>query len=290
MTRYDPQRQEGSTRDVAARGIFDQIRQGLDLRGGVRLDLSALSEESFIRSNPKVWRGLQNKHIDFKTYEFIVAPEAHYWMGGVRIDERAESSLRGLFATGEVAGGIQGGNRLNSNALPETQVFGERGGRAAAELARDAVPQKPPAEAIRRWEQTLASLGEGEPIDDFDALRAELQQQMWISLGIVREATSLRAGLVFARALRVRLASCRPANSTDLRDWVELQFMCEVGELGLTAALLREESRGAHYRDDFPEPDPAWHRTILLQRDEWGALCHSFEPLPSAERAEAAVS
>jgi fumarate reductase (CoM/CoB) subunit A len=287
MFEYDPVRGESTTRDVAARGIFDQIRKGLDVRSGVRLDISMISEADFKRSNPKVWRGLQNKAIDYRTYEFIVAPEAHYWMGGVVIDEHARSSVDGLFAAGEVAGGIQGANRLNSNATPETQVFGERGGRLAAQQARGRAVPAPTAQ-VERWQRILADVqsGSGELLADPRPVLSELQQKMWLTLGIVRDGSAMRDGLAYVRELRARLERMRPTEVAALRDWSELQFLCDVGEMGLTAALLRVESRGAHFRDDYPRTDDAtWRRTILLRHEADDEPAHWYEPIPAEQPA-----
>jgi fumarate reductase (CoM/CoB) subunit A len=292
MGRYDPERWEGTLRAIGARAIYDQIRRGLDVRGGVRLDLSALSEAEFRRSNPKVWQGLQVKGIDYRTYEFVVAPEAHYFMGGVRIDEHGHSSLPGLFAAGEVAGGIQGANRLDSNSLPETQVFGERAGRAATTLVRSAPGGAPLREPLIRWEALLAEVeaGGGLAAPELSALHAALQQRMQLSLGIVRERASMEAGLAHACELRARLEQSRPADLASVRSWQELRYLCEVAELCLTAALLRTESRGAHYREDYPESDDeSWRRAVVLRRTPEGTLEHTLVPV-DAPLAEARLA
>jgi fumarate reductase (CoM/CoB) subunit A len=281
MGRYDAERWESATRAVGARAIYDQLRQGLDVRGGVRLDLSALSEEQFRESNPKVWEGLRVKRLDYRDYPFVVAPEAHYFMGGVRIDEHAQSTVAGLFAAGEVAGGIQGANRLDSNSLPETQVFGARAGHAAAALARGDAPAPPPREPVARWQAILAAAetGGGLARADLRALQSDLQQRMQLSLGIVRDHASMEAGRAHLRELRARLQAQPPA-AADLRAWHELQCLCDVGELCLVAALLRTESRGAHYREDYPATDDAcWRRAIVLRRDAAGTLTSALVPV-----------
>src|SRR5690606_26146002 len=104
METFNPGGAEITTRDVAARGIFDQMRKGLGVGGGVRLDLSPLDEETFRSSNPKVAKLLDNKGIDYRTYPFVVTPEAHFFMGGIDIDREGATSLAGLYAAGEVAG------------------------------------------------------------------------------------------------------------------------------------------------------------------------------------------
>jgi fumarate reductase (CoM/CoB) subunit A len=278
MRRFDPERGESTTRDVAARGIYDQIRNGLGVRGGVRLDLSPLSEEDFKKSNPKVWRGLQPESIDYRTYEFIVAPECHYYMGGVRIDEEGQSSMPGLFAAGEVAGGIQGANRLNSNALPETQIWGRRAGQAAAKLTREGMPEAAAGEQIARWERVRGEVGGANALSEPGSVLQELQSRMELSLGIVRNAAAMEEGLVYLKSLRGRLEESRPAVASALRELAELQFLCDVGEMCLIGALSRKESRGAHYREDYPQPDDAWRRTIILRRKASGGIEHRIAP------------
>src|SRR6185437_11459592 len=112
MTRYDPVRRESTTRDISARGIAEQINRGLSVEGGVVLDISDVPDDRFRYENPKVVNLLERKNVDYRSIQLIVAPEAHYFMGGVDIDEHGRSSVSGLFAAGENAGGVHGGNRL----------------------------------------------------------------------------------------------------------------------------------------------------------------------------------
>jgi succinate dehydrogenase/fumarate reductase flavoprotein subunit len=270
MERYDPERLEATTRDIAARAIADQARLGLAVDGGVRLDLAALDAETFQRSNPKASAALQRQGIDYRTYPFIVAPEAHYFMGGIRIDSWGRSSVPGLFAAGEVAGGIHGGNRIGNNALPETQVFGERAGRVAATQARqDRHPPPLPGE----WSDRVAALGGGpSAADEIDELRKTLQSQMWSALGPLRNRDGIDAGMAATELIESRRRGVTPVDPIELRDWVELGFMTAVARSCLSAARLREESRGAHVRLDFPAPDPAWQRTIVVRSGDDGGL------------------
>ena len=133
MEQYDPVKKEAAARDVSARGIADQIRQGLGVDGGVVLDVSDVPDDQFRYENSKVVDLLDPKKIDYRQIQLVVAPEAHFFMGGVSIDDCGRASLRGLYAAGENAGGLHGGNRLNSNSIPETQVFGHRAGLTAAQ-------------------------------------------------------------------------------------------------------------------------------------------------------------
>jgi fumarate reductase (CoM/CoB) subunit A len=281
METFNPGGAEVSTRDIGARGIFDQMRRGLGIGGGVRLDLSPLSPDAFARSNPKVAKYLEKLDLDYATYPFIVSPEAHFWMGGVSIDAAGATTVEGLFAAGETAGGIHGANRLNSNAIPDTQVFGARAGARAAQMAlarsRRARPMAKPEGMAR----------EGGLSEDALATRlAELRERMWRSLGIIRERSSMAAGLAYAQALREEIDALGPADASAVRPWHELRFLCDTAELSLTAALFRQESRGAHYREDFPEPDDErWSGSVMIERGAGGALRASFAPLRRVDRA-----
>jgi fumarate reductase (CoM/CoB) subunit A len=277
---------EATTRDVAARAIFLEMQAGRGIQGagglGVRLDLSTLTREVFEDTNPKVARYLARLGIDYASYPFVVAPEAHYWMGGLSVDPDGAASLDGLFAVGEVAGGIHGANRINSNALPETQVFGERAGRRAA--MRAGLPPADLSAEGRHWTARLAGHAAGAMTDAelSDTLKA-LRSAMWGYLGIVRDAEGLSAGLRHVEALSQEIEARGPAGGWRAqREWCELRSLCDTALLSLTAALCRQESRGAHYRSDFPEPnDDRWLGTIRLQAAQ-GKAEAEFTPAPRA--------
>ena len=266
MLRYDPVRGEGTTRDVAARGIYDQINGGKGVKGGVRLDVSALSLDQWVISNPKPSRYFQERNLDFHEEEMILAPEAHFFMGGVVVDEWGESQVPGLFAVGEAAGGVHGANRLDSNAIPETQVFGARAGQAAA--ARS----KAHKSALRgsldgEWKKRLQSAESQSQAPGFDyvELRKELQATMWQRLGIVRTAAQMKRGLGEVEAMERRLAGAVPSGARALMLHVQMANSLLVARSCLRAALMREESRGAHYRQDFPsQNDELWKCSLRI--------------------------
>jgi fumarate reductase (CoM/CoB) subunit A len=270
MCTFNPDGAEVTTRDVAARGIFDQVRSGLGVGGGVRLDLSPLDEATFRRSNPKVAKLLDAKKIDYRAYPFVVAPEAHFFMGGLVIDRDGRTSIPGLLAAGEVAGGVHGANRLNSNALPETQVFGARAGTAAAKEAephaRAAAGDRASFDAPAALDVEEGPTDAGADVAELKSRLADLQDRMWRHLGIIRTGQELEAGLAYVRDARTSLPG-RPDRGTDVRSWYELQFLYETAALCLTAALARTESRGAHFREDHPRvDDDQWQAAILLRR------------------------
>jgi fumarate reductase (CoM/CoB) subunit A len=256
MTAYDPERSEAATRDVAARAIFDQIRKGKDVGGGVRLDLSRLSHEELELTNPKIAREMERRGEDHRTYPFIVAPEAHYVMGGVEIDENGRSSLHGLYAVGEVSGGIHGANRLSNNSLPEAMVFGRRAGKHAARSAPNTTVD---VEVPNLWRAVEAQLdGQDSTKEELAEFHRELRGIVGRSLGIVRTESGLLEGLEQVASMRRRLGDIQRRSGSDLRKHVELGFMLDTAEISLRTALARVESRGAHYRDDFPDVRDGW--------------------------------
>jgi fumarate reductase (CoM/CoB) subunit A len=268
MLRYDPIRGEATTRDVAARGIYDQINGGKGIRGGVRLDVSALSAEQWELSNPKPARHFLERNLDFHAEEMIVAPEAHFFMGGVVVDEWGESRVPGLFAVGEAAGGVHGANRLDSNAIPETQVFGARAGQAAARRAESTAHRARPTPEDRGWAQRLADALAAPKADtsEYADLRKELQATMWQRLGIVRTAAQMRQGLSEVEGIEQRLPGAQPQSARELMLHAQMASSLLVARCCLEAALMREESRGAHYRQDFPKPDDKrWMCSVRIE-------------------------
>ena len=269
MEAYDPVRKEASTRDVSARGIFDQIRAGKAVDGGVLLDLSQVPDEVFRHENKKVVERLDPHGIDYRTIPLILAPEAHFVMGGVLIDEWGGSTRPGLFACGESAGGVHGGNRLNSNAIPETQVFGHRAGEAAARTAAAAGGGRVDDGVVERWRRRLAGV-DSEATDVGPATKASLaafRDAMWLGLGIVRTEADLEKALAQARAVGDQAAAAHASTLGELVAGVELGHLAATAAACAASALLRTESRAAHYREDYPATDPAWLATTVYEGD-----------------------
>jgi fumarate reductase (CoM/CoB) subunit A len=266
MCAYDPVRNESTTRDLSARGIADQINQGLSVEGGVVLDVSEVPDEQFRFENPRVIDLLARKNIDYRNTPLIVAPEAHYFMGGVDIDATGRSNVPRLYVAGENAGGVHGGNRLNSNSVPDTQVFGHRAGVAAAEEAGTWANQNSAAsDAGFRAAlcERIAGLTTGEPVAGFDNLRESLREVMSRTLGLVRNRAGLEMAIATAREMHAKAGAIPLHSHGDLIAAAELKDMCETALACAESALCRTESRAAHYRSDFPETNPDWIKTVL---------------------------
>jgi len=236
--------EELAPRDQVARAIARENRAG---RGPVTLDLSHLDPDHVRSRFPRIAATCARYGVDLTKDPVPVTPAAHYVMGGVATDLSGRSTLPGLYAAGEAAGtGVHGANRLASNSLLEGLVFGARASEAMAEDPAPAavgaavadVSERPPSEAGR----------EGDPA----ALVATLRARAWDNLGLERDGAGLRGFLAELAALGAQVAA-HPRH----RAAAEARNLVAVAEAMATCALFREESRGGHFRTDFPEPDDA---------------------------------
>jgi len=187
-------------------------------------------------------------------------------MGGVVIDEHGRSDIEGLYAAGENAGGVHGANRLNSNAVPETQVFGRRAGIAASQAAGRAGAAHIDEAVIAGWRTRLAAISDRSTSvsTDYDALVQRLRAYVSLGLGIVRTAEGLDRVTEGMAAIDAVNAALRPSTLGELIAATEIEEMCAVGTVCAEGARLRTESRGAHFRDDYPWSDPNWIKTITF--------------------------
>jgi succinate dehydrogenase / fumarate reductase flavoprotein subunit/fumarate reductase flavoprotein subunit len=275
MQRYDPARMERSTRDVVARSGYLEIMAGRGTpQGGVYIDVSHLGADVVQSLFPGMVARCLDFGYDLRTGPVEVSPTAHFHMGGVSIDRRCHSSLPGLLVAGEDAGGTHGANRLGGNGVAESTVFGAIAGNVAAEEAPETPHLPMDAEHIFSIERAalrpLESHGNSTAEDPFE-LRARLEDLMWENVGLVRAETGLVASLHEIAELRERADSASVPSFRRLNlAWTEaldLRNLLQVAELVTRSALERRESRGAHYRSDFPERDDAhWLRNVFLRR------------------------
>jgi succinate dehydrogenase / fumarate reductase flavoprotein subunit len=225
--------------------------------------------------------------VDITAEAMEVGPTCHYVMGGVEVDpDTAAARVPGLFAAGEVAGGMHGSNRLGGNSLSDLLVFGRRAGTAAAEHARKraglvALVEESLADAARAALAPFEREGGENPY----AVQAELQQTMHDLVGIIRPAPEVEQALARIAALRERVAALSVEGHRQYNPgWhlaLDLPHLLLVSECIARAALEREESRGGHTRDDFPAPDPEWGRTNLVcTRTADGGVGVTRQPLP----------
>ncbi|HTY52926.1 MAG TPA: fumarate reductase (CoM/CoB) subunit TfrA [Methanomicrobiales archaeon] len=245
MQRYDPERMELSTRDVVARSIAREVAEGRGTpRAGVFLDVTHLPPEQIEKRLPLMLEQFLAFGIDIRKEKMEVSPTAHHFMGGMRITPTGETTVPGLFACGEAAGGVHGANRLGGNSLAETQVFGRRAGEAAG---------RAPSREIRIDARQLD--GYRRKLEEFHAggvnpvtVVKKLQEAMWSGAGIARNVNDLERTLVDVEKLsKKKLLAQTPLNRAEC---FTVQNMCLVASLVIRSALLRGESRGAHTRTD----------------------------------------
>jgi len=265
MQRYDPKKLDLSTRDVVARSIYTEVREGRGTEhGGAFLDISHKPAEYVKRKLPSMYHQfLELADVDITKGPMEVGPTCHYMMGGIRVNaETAQASIPGLFAAGEAAVGLHGANRLGGNSLSDLLVFGRRAGLAAAEHAKGSeLPAIDSSQIEEAAQQMLAPFER--PVGDSPyVLHNDLQSVMQSLVGIFRDEQDLRRALseldgLKARAARVRVEGSRLFNPGWHLAW-DLHSMLTVAEAVTRSALARRESRGAHSRIDYPGLDDAW--------------------------------
>jgi succinate dehydrogenase / fumarate reductase flavoprotein subunit/fumarate reductase flavoprotein subunit len=260
MERYDSQKLERSTRDVISRSSYLEIAAGRGSPGGgVYLDASHLGEKFLTENFPGMVERCADYGFDLVHDRVEVSPSAHYQMGGVRIDVDCRTNIEGLFVAGEDAGGVHGANRLGGNGVADSIVFGGRAGDTMADYVLGRPIPKTPVDSSR-WQKPQRENGEN-PF----ALRKELENLMWDKVGVVRRGPDLESAIVELTALAERVER---ASVDSLPAWnaaLDLANLVVVAKLVAHSALIRTESRGAHFRDDFPSPDPKWLKNIVLK-------------------------
>ena len=267
MARYDPERMELSTRDRVALANYSEIVAGRGgPNGGVFLDVTHLPKEVILRQLPRMYRQfMESQLLDISRQRMEVAPTAHYSMGGVVVDAESHATeVEGLYAAGEVVGGLHGANRLGGNSLVETVVFGRRAGEHAAARAADLAAQLRPRAAIAAAHDQLDAILDAGAAGSRDELARPLQRAlrdaMWEGCGVVRDAARLDGALERIEELkaRARAVDVRPSSEGyfDLALALDLRGALLAAEATVRGAAQRRESRGAHQRADFPELDP----------------------------------
>jgi succinate dehydrogenase / fumarate reductase flavoprotein subunit len=265
MEKYDPQRMELSTRDVVARAIYTEVREGRGTEhGGAFLDISHKPAEYVKRKLPSMYHQfLELADVDITKQPMEVGPTCHYVMGGVKVEaDTAQSSLAGLFAAGEAAAGLHGANRLGGNSLSDLLVFGRRAGLAAAQHAKTTSAPVLDAKAIADAEGELLTPFERKDGENPYNLHTDLQEVMQALVGIFRTEGDLQSALTKIEELKQRSARLSITGSRMFNPgWHlcrDLKSMLTVSEAVTRSAIARRESRGAHSRIDYPNLDPAW--------------------------------
>jgi succinate dehydrogenase/fumarate reductase flavoprotein subunit len=276
MERYDPLRMERSTRDLVSRASYLEISEGRGTpNGGVWIDVSHLGADVVERN----FRGMVKRCRDFgrdlARGPVEVGPTTHFMMGGVVIDSACRTTIDGLFAAGEDAGGVHGANRLGGNGVAESTVFGG----IAGDVMADAVTTRKlssvsPATVDEAIAHATAPLTRGTGGDLYE-LQRSLRDVMWERVGLVRDGTGLRDALgaitrIEAELDRVGVAG-GPAFNIAWQDWLNLMNQVTVARLIAMSAVERNESRGAHFRRDFPTTETGTPYAVRVRRVGPGA-------------------
>ena len=290
MEKYDPKRLELSTRDVVARSIYTEVKEGRGTEhGGAYLDISHKPAEYVKKKLPSMYHQFKElADVDITKGPMEVGPTCHYVMGGIRVEaETAQSTLPGLFAAGEAAAGLHGSNRLGGNSLSDLLVFGRRAGMAAADHAKSVSHAGISDAQIAEAEKELLAPFSNPSAESPYAVHRDLQKVMQSLVGIFRTEDDLKKAFAELEELKARAAKASVEGSRLFNPgWHlarELKSMLTVSEAVALSALARTESRGAHSRIDFPNYDPVWekkHNIIVREGAEMKRHESPVEEMP----------
>ena len=289
MEKYDPERMELSTRDVVARSIYIENKEGRGSpHGGAFLDISHKGAEYIKKKLPSMYHQFKElADVDITTGPMEVGPTCHYSMGGVKVDaDSTATSIPGLYAAGEVAGGMHGANRLGGNSLSDLLVFGRRAGLYAAEYAKkNKATLNINEDEIANAEKSIVVFFEQDGGENPYTVHRDLQELMQNKVGIFRVEDDLKFAINELKSLKERAAKVKIEGSRMYNPgWhmaYDLQSMVIYSEAIAKCALQRKESRGAHSRLDYPNTDPEhgkWNSLVKKAND--GSLIVEKSPLP----------
>jgi succinate dehydrogenase / fumarate reductase flavoprotein subunit len=291
MEKYDPKRMELSTRDVVARSIYTEVKEGRGTEhGGAYLDISQKPAEYVKKKLPSMYHQFKElADVDITKGPMEVGPTCHYVMGGIRVDaETAESTVPGLFAAGEAAAGLHGANRLGGNSLSDLLVFGRRAGLAAAAYAKRVSAPSIDNSQIEQSEKELLAPFSNTGAESPYAVHRDLQEVMQNLVGIFRTEEDLKKALVELGKLKARAAKAGVEGSRLFNPgWhlsYDLKSMLTISEAVTHSALARKETRGAHSRIDYANLDSVWgkkHNVIVREKGEMQRRENHVEEMPA---------
>ncbi|HZY64555.1 MAG TPA: FAD-dependent oxidoreductase [Rubrobacteraceae bacterium] len=293
MEDYDPEKMELSTRDVVARANYTEVQAGRGSEhGGVYLDITHLGYDGIMKKLPTMYHQFKNlADIDISEEPMEVFPTVHYTMGGVKVEpETCASSVPGLFAAGEVAGGLHGANRLGGNSLSDLLVFGKRAGDGAAAYAEASTHSADIEESDLQVElqRVLEPLERKEEGESPYLLQQELQEAMMEHANMMRNEDSLKEGLGKVLGLKDRMENISvPGSRLFNPGWhtaQDVRYLITISEIIVRTALERRERRGAQWRLDYDGPDEELGKiNFIVTKDaqgEVGIERREIEPMP----------
>ncbi|MEH7391066.1 FAD-binding protein [Bacillus sp. JJ1474] len=277
MKNYDPERMERSTRDRVSRAAYMEIMEGRGTPlGGVYVDVSHLGKENVRRMFPGMVERCRDVGRDLSTEPVEISPAAHFHMGGVRITNNCESNIAGLFVAGEDAGGVHGANRLGGNGVCDSTVFGARAGDAAVSYIHTIGTHGKISDAqVQSFIDDIVKPFSNVEGENPFYIRNDLKNLMWEKVGLVRNGTDLEIALSELRVLenrieRVSVKGSRHYNLT-WQEFLNVRNLVTIAKMVTASALMRTESRGSHYREDYQESnDEQWLSNIFVTKGEDG--------------------
>ena len=284
MQGYDP-RDERATRDIVSRGIYAEMRAGrTSPNGGVYISMAHLGVDNVRRQFKGMVERCEDCGFDLAGGLVEVVPTAHYMMGGVVFRADCTTALPGLFAAGEDTGGVHGANRLGGNGVANSTVFGGIAGETMAGCVQRRPERRSPDEAAIRASIERHEAPFAKPPGDLEPIREALFDCMWDDVGVLRHATGLLRARERLLSLDAELSQMGVADSDRAfnltwHDWLNLKSLIAVSRVVTEAALAREDSRGAHYREDFPQTDDLASSTYIVVCQGPEGLQLSREPV-----------
>ncbi len=286
MERYAPDKLERATRDVVSRSGYMEIMAGRGTpSGGVLIDATHIKDVA------KHFAGMVERcreyGFDLVNDRVEVSPSSHYHMGGIKIDVNCHTNIEGLFAAGEDAGGVHGANRLGGNGVADSIVFGARAGDTMADYIILAGEPASAGGQLRaqvqeiciRWLQPLKRITGENPFQ----LRDRLERTMWTKVGVVRNGPDMTAALPEIQDIRQRIKAASGGSGTvynaPWNETINTENLSFIADMLTRSALAREESRGAHYRSDFPIQKLDWIKNICMKPLESGNFEMTFTPV-----------
>jgi len=252
MLKYNEKKKELSSKSILTRAIFSEISSGYgSAHNGVFFDASSLPKEIIEKGFSSLFKHLMSRGIDLKREPVEVAPASHYLMGGIKINERCQTTVPCLYAAGEVSGGIHGANRISGSSATDIFVFGSRAGNFAVIQAQSIKSVISMHKFIKMCEKIInTDYKEGGKLSE--PIKSELQKVMWDYVGIIRDKEGLTLALEKISSLQKKIKVIRTNNVSEFKKDFETKNLLALAEIIIKAAISRRKSIGAHYRSDFP--------------------------------------
>ena len=284
MHKYDS-RNERATRDIVSRSMYTEMRAGNTTpNGGLYISMGHLGPDNVRKQFKGMVERCADCGFDLAGGLVEVVPTGHYMMGGVVFQPDCTTPLQGLFAAGEDTGGVHGANRLGGNGVANSTVFGGIAGDSMAAWVHRNVQWRTPDEAVIELSVMQHTAPLRQAAGDMETVREALSELMWNDVGILRTADGLQRGLaglveLDAELSRIGVGHDELAFNLAWHDWINLKSLIAVSQVIATAALAREDSRGAHYREDFPETSDLHGSSYTAVRQRGTSLELSREPV-----------